>query len=1110
MVSWSDNLGNTGSGFQYTAASGTSGTVTFAISSPFSPQDCNFEEVSTSFNCPIVCGVQTVETDVTASVCEYEPFSISEMADLNNLGALVWTNGIGNIVSNSSNLSLTNPSCSPQSYLFTTTYNTTDTQGCPIENNVNFMLNVYPQITASSTLENCTISVSQDCDNFTAIWEDDLGNTGNGFTYNATEGTAGEVTFIIEGDNCTPLIISETYDCNSVVIPDPPTPEIPTDSTECNTSLITETVSTQLCSGAVVNLFDYLDVAPSVAIQWSDVLGNPMTNTTDVVLNNVGGCESNNYQYTATYEVTGIDGCTTPYEVTLNATIYPDIEAEVVGTECEVLTLETACPNYTVSWSDDNGNGANGNVYEISEGSGSVTFTVSNSFALDCGEAIYSYAYNCVETQDYVDLGLAATFAPSQTAEVGEVIQYVLTLENEGPAMATGITTQIDIPEDFQLMEMNGDGTYEGVQGLWILLDGIDANTTATCVLELQTEAAGVFDFNATIMGVLQEDSNEANNTNQATITVNEETNPGGGEGGGSNTETCSETYDCGIFKVECAENGATSDICPEFCSAFGYDYELTEINVEASSTVILDGPCFIYTPSPLANAQGYENLTIIAENEEGACATLMVEIMVDVCNTPPQANDDFYDVDETGSLSFNPTENDEDSEGDALILCGDFTQPANGTLTLENGNFVYTPNDGFIGTDSFSYTVCDENGETSFATVFIEVPGYVEACENETIEDCTGIAQPVIICAEYCQFGSISFSITNVETDLECTIVLLDDLCFRYTPLPTTPAGIDHLQIIACSEILDECQTLTAELTVGNCDGNLPPEGVEDNAFATGTDPTTINVLSNDTDPNGDAITICDYTQPLFGTVETNNNGTFTYQSNGDYSGIDNFTYTVCDLSGASTIVNVYIEVEQPICNNAQALCTAPFTALTVCIDFCGNDRSITDIEIPFYCSIVEEDNNCFRYTPLPAFVGIETITVEGCNNAGTCETATVTIEVGDDCDSEGFRIEGNRLTDISQHEQCSLVIPNVFTPNNDGINDVVKLPSLTECYSGFEVAFKVFDKMGRSVFAAEELQQGILWDGEHAAAGAYYYHFSIQYEGERLDQTGYIELRK
>jgi len=62
---------------------------------------------------------------------------------------------------------------------------------------------------------------------------------------------------------------------------------------------------------------------------------------------------------------------------------------------------------------------------------------------------------------------------------------------------------------------------------------------------------------------------------------------------------------------------------------------------------------------------------------------------------------------------------NDTDPEGDDFDVTA-VTQGANGTVTiLANGNVQYTPNAGFSGDDSFTYTITDENGATDTATVY-------------------------------------------------------------------------------------------------------------------------------------------------------------------------------------------------------------------------------------------------------------------------------------------------------------------------------------------------------------------------------------------------------
>ena len=73
---------------------------------------------------------------------------------------------------------------------------------------------------------------------------------------------------------------------------------------------------------------------------------------------------------------------------------------------------------------------------------------------------------------------------------------------------------------------------------------------------------------------------------------------------------------------------------------------------------------------------------------------------------------------------------NDTHAGGETLFL-DSFTQPAHGTVTRdENGTpgdtsddqLAYTPESGWSGDDSFTYTISDGNGETDTATVYVTV----------------------------------------------------------------------------------------------------------------------------------------------------------------------------------------------------------------------------------------------------------------------------------------------------------------------------------------------------------------------------------------------------
>ena len=64
---------------------------------------------------------------------------------------------------------------------------------------------------------------------------------------------------------------------------------------------------------------------------------------------------------------------------------------------------------------------------------------------------------------------------------------------------------------------------------------------------------------------------------------------------------------------------------------------------------------------------------------------------------------------------------NDSDPDNDALTISGS-TQAGNGLVVCALLNCTYTPNLGFAGSDSFTYTIADGNGGSDSATVTVSV----------------------------------------------------------------------------------------------------------------------------------------------------------------------------------------------------------------------------------------------------------------------------------------------------------------------------------------------------------------------------------------------------
>ena len=91
--------------------------------------------------------------------------------------------------------------------------------------------------------------------------------------------------------------------------------------------------------------------------------------------------------------------------------------------------------------------------------------------------------------------------------------------------------------------------------------------------------------------------------------------------------------------------------------------------------------------------------------------------------NTAPVAAGDVFTVTEDATLTAaNVLGNDTDDDGDALTVSL-VSDVAHGTLSLgSDGQFNYTPDANFAGTDGFTYMVSDGNGGTDTANVSITV----------------------------------------------------------------------------------------------------------------------------------------------------------------------------------------------------------------------------------------------------------------------------------------------------------------------------------------------------------------------------------------------------
>ncbi len=131
----------------------------------------------------------------------------------------------------------------------------------------------------------------------------------------------------------------------------------------------------------------------------------------------------------------------------------------------------------------------------------------------------------------------------------------------------------------------------------------------------------------------------------------------------------------------------------------------------------------FTYTPYADSNsdANGPDSFTYLVDDGRGGTDIGTVSIMVNAVNDAPRVGSEYIETDSDMDVWIDVINNAYDPEGDPFSI-ESLNQPMNGSINISGDSIIYTPNSGFIGIDSFSYTITDGILESDEAMVDIRV----------------------------------------------------------------------------------------------------------------------------------------------------------------------------------------------------------------------------------------------------------------------------------------------------------------------------------------------------------------------------------------------------
>jgi hypothetical protein len=449
-------------------------------------------------------------------------------------------------------------------------------------------------------------------------------------------------------------------------------------------------------------------------------------------------------------------------------------------------------------------------------------------------------------------------------------------------------------------------------------------------------------------------------------------------------------------------------------------------VSQPAHGTVVVNADDTVtYTPD--AGYGGATDSFKYTVTDDNGATSLPASVLIRV--NRPTANDDFVVTQGPGPVQINVLNNDTDPDGNSHIQqpgsVAIVSSPGHGTVSLASNVVTYTPAAGFVGTDTFRYTVTDDAGATSApatVTVVVRNPGGPGDAAIDT-DGRNRVTIPIVPADPITTMAPGVLTIAAAPHHGQAGVVgSTGQVVYRAN---AGFGGTDSFKY-RLREPNGTVVTGTVTVVVNR------PVANDDWTDTDGSTPVTFSVLANDGDPDGithiqQPGSVKIVSQPAHGrvTVDKTTNQV-TYAANpGYFTGTDSFKYTVTDDAGATSAPAVaFVRVNRPTAAADEAE-THGATRVVINVlandtDPDGNDHiqqpgSVRLLSKPAHGTVtLDPTTNQFTYTAKSGFVGTDTFTYTVTDDAGaTSHPATVSVLVdGPVAASGSFQVTNSQAT--------------------------------------------------------------------------------------------------
>ncbi|EJL6722228.1 tandem-95 repeat protein, partial [Vibrio alginolyticus] len=610
-----------------------------------------------------------------------------------------------------------------------------------------------------------------------------------------------------------------------------------------------------------------------------------------------------------------------------------------------------------------------------------VTIESGNGTLIDNSDGSWTYI---PEADDDTEVSFSYDIIDNDGGVINGTANLDITPVNDAP-IATNDAIQTDEDSQVVIDVLANDSDIEGddliitsasvpeEQGIVEIIDG-----------KLVFTPAENFNGNATISYTISD--GELEDEAQVSVTVN------------SVNDAPIASNDTTITEED---SSVTIDVLPNDTDIDGDTLSIESASVpEAQGTVeIVDGK-LVFTPTE--NFHGDAEITYTVT--DGALTDqATVNVTVNAVNDAPVVESSI--ADQALAEDFTPYSIDLNTAfSDVDNVDGDLSFSVSGNSNIQvaivNGIATFTPTADWNGSEALTFTATDPSGESVSQTVnFTVAPVADIVADNATVVEDT----PTIIKV----LGNDTFEgddkVVSLDTNngpANGTVSVNLDGSVTYTPNDNYH-GTDSFTYIVTSGGVSESTTVNVDVTPVND----APVATNDNAVTDEDTPVTIDVLPNDTDIDGDTLSIQSASVPeTQGTVEIVD-GKLVFTPAENFHGDAEITYTVTDgsLTDQATVnvtvnaVNDTPVVESSIADQALA---EDFTPYSIDLNTAFSDVDNVDGELTFSVSgnsnvLVSIENGIATISPTADWNGSEALTFTATDPSGESVSQTVNFTV-------------------------------------------------------------------------------------------------------------------